>query len=105
MVDEIPTQEPTQEPIQEPQAPLTVNDPVEKEVVQRLAEMERARIQLADRNAYLDLEKDRTLNALRGLEAEHRRTYEKILLSRGLVPTTLIQIDEDGKIEVMNPAG
>jgi hypothetical protein len=86
---------------QEQPRTLTVNDPVEKEVVQQLAEMERARMQLVDRNAYLDLEKDRTLGALRGLEAQHRKIYEKILLTRGLDPTTVVQIDEDGKIEVM----
>lgn len=86
---------------QEQPKTLTVNDPVEKEVVQQLAEMERARMQLVDRNAYLDLEKDRTLGALRGLESQHRKIYEKILLTRGLDPTTVVQIDEDGKIEVM----
>lgn len=82
--------------------PLTVNDPVEPEVVEQLAQMERARMQLTSRNAHLDLEKDRTLSALKGLEAQHRKIYEKILLSRSLPPTTVIQIDEDGKIEVLS---
>jgi hypothetical protein len=86
-----------------PQAPLTIDSPVGKDVVDKLEEMERARLVLSDRNMQIDVEKLRILNAVQGIEREHRKIYEKILLDRGLDPTLRVTVDETGKIELADP--
>ena len=65
---------------------LTLEDPVDPETLKKLAELRDARLRIADQ--LLDLENDRVrmMVAVRQLDGEKNRVFEKILVDRGLPP-------------------
>lgn len=71
----------------------TSQDPVEKEVLDKLQELTNSRNRLA--NQYVDLahEQIRIQVAIREIDKEMSRLFEKELVDRGLDPNTGINID------------
>lgn len=78
---------------------LTPADPVDKETLQRLGELQTARLQIADRLLDLEQEKVGLIVAARDVKREVDRTFEKILVDRGLPPSARVEIDgQTGRI-------
>ena len=83
---------------------LTVNDPVDTETRKRLEELGGARYEVADKLLEMEQEKVKLLVAANRLDEERNRTFEKILLDRGLAPTTPIEIEaQTGNLRVLRP--
>lgn len=83
---------------------LTVEDPVEPEVLKKLAELRDSRLRIGDQVLDLEGEKVRLLVAVRQIDAEKQRAFEKILMERGLPPTFPVEIDgQTGKIKPLAP--
>lgn len=83
---------------------LTVNDPVDTETRKRLEELGGARYEVADKLLEMEQEKIKLLVAANRLDEERSRTFEKILMDRGLAPTTPIEIEaQTGNLRVLHP--
>lgn len=83
---------------------LTANDPVEPDTRKRLEELAGARFDVAERLLDLEQEKVKLLVAANRLDEERNRVFEKILMDRGMAPTTPIEIEaQTGNIRVLRP--
>ncbi len=72
---------------------LSFDTPVEPETLKRLEELQGARTQVADRLLDLEQERIRLLRAATQIDTEKQRTFESILVSRGLTPNFPVEID------------
>lgn len=92
---------------QAPQAPqkrLTLDDPVGKEALDKLAELETTEINTALQLMAIKQEEVKLLAVGRRVEDERHRIFEKLLIDRGLAPNTPATIDSTtGKITVVRP--
>lgn len=80
----------------------TVQTPVEPEVLQMFGQLSAHKAQLCEQYVDLENEKIRLQIAIRGLDQEKQRLFEKVLLDRGLSATTPVEIDPDtGLIELV----
>jgi len=83
---------------------LTVEDPVEPELLKKLAELRDSRLRIGDQILDLESEKVRLMVAVRQIDMEKQRSFEKILMDRGLPPTFPVEIDgQTGKIKPLAP--
>lgn len=83
---------------------LTPNDPVDLETRKRMEELASARYELGDRLLEVEQEKVKLLVAANRVDEERSRIFEKILMDRGLPPTTLVEIEaQTGIIKVLRP--
>jgi hypothetical protein len=81
---------------------LTLNDPVDPKTLRRIGDIQNRRDQIA--NALLDLEQEkiRILVEGRRLDDERDKLFAHIVLTRGLLPGTTIEIEpETGKIVIV----
>lgn len=81
---------------------LTLEDPVDRETLDRMGELENARHQLGVQ--LLDIEQDRVrlLAAAHKIDEQQSRYYEQILLKRGLPGNTRVEVDANtGRITLM----
>lgn len=84
---------------------LTPNDPVDAETRKKLEELGAARYDVADKMLELEQEKVKILVAANRIDEERNRIFEKILMDRGLAPTTPVEIEaQTGVIRVLRPA-
>ncbi len=72
---------------------LTLEDPVDEGMINRLGELQESWSNLAERNTQLDQEKIHILAALKRIDDEKGRLFEQVLIDRGLAPTRHIEID------------
>lgn len=72
---------------------LTINDPVEQEVLERFAQLDYSHIQVCRRLGDMELERVRLVRSLASIEQERTKLFEKVLLDRGLAPNTVVHID------------
>lgn len=84
---------------------LTPEDSVDPETLKALEELANRRLQVADRVLDLEQEKVAALMAARDLDRQRTKIFEKVLIDRGISPTTPVEIDgKTGKIiPVMSP--
>lgn len=85
---------------------LTLNDPIDPETLNKIGELTGRRYDAAE--ALLDLEQRKVtiLVAVKGLDDEKQRLFNKILLERGLAPGTPVEIDgQTGMITVLGANG
>jgi len=80
---------------------LTLDDPVEPELLGKFGQLQQARMQCAERLLDLEQERVRVLRAAANVDAERQKLFEGLLLSRGLPPNFPVEID--GKTGKMNP--
>lgn len=73
----------------------TLEDPVSKEVLARFAEIANSRARLCNQYMDLDLEKIKIQLAVRELDKESSRLFERELLDRDIPPTTAAVIDPE----------
>lgn len=83
---------------------LTANDPVDSDLLKQFNQLESARHEAGLRMLDLEQEKVRLLAAAHQIDQQHRRLFEKVLVDRGLPPTTPVDIDSTtGKVTVRTP--
>jgi len=83
---------------------LTVQDPVSQESLKEFNQLEAARHEIALRLLELEQERVRLLAAAHKVGQQHERLFEKVLVDRGLTPTTPVDIDSTtGIIKVREP--
>jgi hypothetical protein len=83
---------------------LTQNDPVDAESRKRLEDLAAARYELGEKLLDLEQERVKILVTANRIEEERGRLFEKILMERGLSPTTPVEIDaQSGVIRVLRP--
>jgi hypothetical protein len=83
---------------------LTLDDPVGKESLDKLAELETTEINTALQLMAIKQEEVKLLAVGRRIEDERHRLFEKLLIDRGLAPNTPATIDStSGKITVVRP--
>lgn len=86
----------------EPAKKLNLNDPIGKEALDKLAELEAAEVNTALNIKALRQEEIKLLAADRRIQDERTRLFQKLLMDRGLAPNTPAQIDrETGRIVPM----
>ena len=89
---------------QQPPKRLTMDDPVGKETLDKLAELEGAEVNSAMQLMALEQEKVKLLAVGRRVEDERHRIFEKLLMERGLAPNSPATIDSTtGKISLVRP--
>ena len=82
--------------------PLTAADAVPLETLKRFDELDTARYEVAGQLLNVEQERVRLLAAAHQVDTQRQRMFEKILVERGLEPSTQIQIDsKTGAIRVM----
>ena len=83
---------------------LTADDPIDAETLAKFAELEQHRMRLGGQVLDLRGEEVRLMVAARRLDEEKQRLFEKVLVDRGLTPTTPVEIDaETGQIRLLVP--
>jgi hypothetical protein len=81
---------------------LTIDDPVEPELLAKFGQLQQARMQCAERLLDLKQEEVRVLRAAANVDAERQKIFEGLLLSRGLPPNFPVEIDaKTGKMNAI----
>jgi hypothetical protein len=89
-----------------PQKKLTLEDPVGKEALDKLAELEAAEINAAMQVLALRQEEVKLLAASARVDQDRQKLFQKLLIERGLAPNTPASIDPGtGKITVLRQPG
>jgi len=90
----------------ESNAKLTLEDPVGKEALDKLAELEAAEINTALQVLALRQEEVKLLAASHRIDADRQKLFQRLLIERGLAPNTAASIDPaTGKITVLKQPG
>jgi hypothetical protein len=80
----------------------TPQDPIDQDTLMLLERLSAAASEAAMRATDLELERVRTLRQYSQIEAERQKTFEKILVDRGMAPSTPVAIDpKTGAISVI----
>ena len=83
---------------------LNQNDPVDADSRKRLEDLAAARYELGEKLLDLEQERVKILVTTNRIEEERGRLFEKILMERGLHPTTPVEIDaQSGVIRLLRP--
>lgn len=78
---------------------LTADDPVEREVLEQLRELQDSRLQIAENLLDLEQTKIQLLASAKRVDDQRGRIFQAILVSRGLSPTLSAEIDaRSGKL-------
>ena len=81
---------------------LTPNDPVEPELLSQLDTLQNARVEVAQQMLMLEQDKVRLLASAHAIDEQVQRTFERILVDRGMDPGTRVSIDsKTGKLEAL----
>jgi len=91
----MPKKDAGKKPGKQPEKPkkLTLNDPVPPEVIQRLNELDEARIDLALQFLALEESRVQILSASHQVNVQKSRVFEKVITDRGLSPDVQAEID------------
>ncbi len=88
----------------QPEKRLSLEDPVGKETLDKLAELETTEINTALQLMAIKQEEVKLGAVGRRIEDERQRIFQKLLMERGLAPNTPATIDStSGKITVVRP--
>lgn len=83
---------------------LTISDPMSKETLARFQELAEAKSVLCEQYFDLDAEKIRLTVAIKQIEHEKGRLFEKELVDRGVSPTAAVEVDgKTGLISLLTP--
>lgn len=84
---------------------LTIEDPIEPEILAKFSELENTRMRIGGQMLDLRSEEVRLMVAARRIDEEKQRLFDKVLVDRGLSPTTPVEINaETGRISLMAEA-
>lgn len=85
---------------------MTIEDPIEPEILAKFSELENTRMRLGAQMIDIKSEEVRIMVAARRIDEEKQRLFEKVLVDRGLHPTTPIEINaETGRLSLMGGSG
>lgn len=83
---------------------LTVEDPIDQTTLTQFAELEGHKNQLGGRLIDIKAEEVKIMVAARRIDEEKQRLFEKVLVDRGLHPSTAVEIEAStGLIRVLRP--
>lgn len=83
---------------------LTIADPVGKDVLDKLEELEMSRANVGMNLLDLKQEEVKLLAAARRIDEERHRVFERVLMERGLAPNMISEIDiATGLLKVAAP--
>lgn len=81
--------------------PLTVDDPVDAEILQQFRSLREARDRIADSLLSMEQEKIQLLAAAKKIDDQRNRLFEGCLVDRGMAPDTGVEIDaRTGKLNL-----
>ncbi len=84
---------------------LTTEDPIDPEILAKFGELEQHRMHLGSQVLDLRSEEVKLMVAARRIDEEKQRLFEKVLVDRGLNPSTPVEIDAStGRIRVLQAA-
>lgn len=84
---------------------LTLNDPVGKEILDKLGELEGVRSEIGNQLLDIKNEEIKLLAAARKVDEERYRLFERCLMERGLAPNTPANINaQTGLLTLLQPA-
>jgi hypothetical protein len=72
---------------------LSVNDPIDRETLQKFEQLADARAQVAERLLQLEQDRIMLLATAKEVASQHRRMFQEALTARGLSPDTEVEID------------
>lgn len=80
---------------------LTLEDPIDSETLTHFKALRDTRLTLSETFVNLELEKIRVLAAIKELDKQNARLFERCVVDRGLPPETEIDLDsETGRITI-----
>lgn len=83
---------------------LTADDPVERDVLEQLRELQESRSRIADNLLDLEQSKIQLLASAKRVDDQRGRIFQAILVSRGLSPALSVEIDaRSGKLILDDP--
>ena len=77
----------------EPTKKLTVDDPVDLETLNQFNKLEAARYEIGNQLLSIEQERVRLLSAAHRVDEQRQRTFERVLVERGLAPSTQVEVD------------
>jgi len=84
---------------------LTVNDPISPEILAQFNELEDSHYKVANHLLSIEQERIRLLSAAHQVDLQRQRLFEKVLMERGLAPTTQVEIDsKTGTLKLLEKA-
>jgi hypothetical protein len=90
----------------QPQKRLTLDDPIGKEALEKLGELETAEVNAALQLMAIKQEEVKLLAVGRRVEDERHKIFERLLMERGFAPNAPATIDSTtGKITLVRPPG
>jgi len=96
----------TQEAQESTEPRLTIKDPIDKDTLVRLRQIQEARLQVGSNILDVEQEKVRLMAMANRIDAEKTQMFDKILTERGLPPNLPIKIDaETGNVSPLQPQG
>jgi len=88
-----------------PDQSKTIDTPVSQEDLAKFAQLQGARLQIAERILELEQEKVRAMRAAANVDSERQKLFEKVLVERGLSPGFPVEIDsKTGQIKPVEGA-
>jgi hypothetical protein len=85
---------------------LSINDPMSRETLTRIQELSETKSALCEQYFDMDAEKIRLTVAIKQIEQEKQRLFEKELVDRGMSPTAAVEVDgKTGVMTLLSPAG
>jgi len=83
---------------------LNADTPIDAETLRKFEELEGAKAGIAEQFLALEQSRIRLLTAAGQVDTQRRRLYETVLVSRGIDPTTPVEVNgETGVIKVLKP--
>lgn len=85
---------------------LTVDDPIDASTLASFSSLEAAKYDVALQLLEIEQDKVKLLAAAHRIDEQRQRTFERVLMERGLPPTSRVEVDgKTGKIKVLAPVG
>jgi hypothetical protein len=83
---------------------LTVDDPVDADTLAQFNKLEATRYELASQLLELEQDRVRLLSAAHRVDEQRQRTFERVLVDRGLPPNAQVEVDSNtGRLKVLTP--
>jgi len=88
---------------QAPAQRLTMEDPIDKETLAVFNRLEGAKYEIGLQLLELEQERVRLLASAHQVDTQRQRTFEKVLLERGLRPDAFVEVDAaTGRLRVLS---
>lgn len=87
-----------------PNKKLTIDDPVDADTLAQFNKLESARYEIGSQLLELEQERVRLLSAAHRVDEQRQRTFERVLVDRGLPPNAQVEVDSNtGRLKLLKP--